>query len=52
MDNINNLLDNMLIAKPCNICKKPNNNIHKNICTKCVKNITPHYENCICIYCR
>lgn len=52
MDNINNLLDNMLIAKPCNICKKPNNNIHKNICTKCVKNITPHYENCTCIYCR
>lgn len=52
MDNINNLLDNMLIAKLCNICKKPNNNIHKNICTKCVKNITPHYENCTCIYCR
>ncbi len=52
MDNINNLLDNMLIAKPCNICKKPNNNIHKNICTKCVKKITPHYENCTCIYCR
>ena len=52
MNNINNLLDNMLITKPCNICKKPNNNIHNNICTKCVKNITQHYENCTCIYCR
>lgn len=26
MNNIDNLLDNMLITKPCNICKKPNNN--------------------------
>ena len=51
MDNINNLLNNMLITKPCNICKKPNNNC-KNICKDCTKNITPHYENCTCIYCR
>lgn len=52
MNNIDNLLDNMLITKPCNICKKPNNNNCKNICKDCVKKLTPHYENCTCIYCR
>lgn len=52
MDNINNLLNNMLITKPCNICKKVNNNNNKNICTNCAKKLTPHYENCTCIYCR
>jgi hypothetical protein len=51
-DNINNMFNNMIIAKPCNICKKVNNNKNKNCCNECQLVISMHYENCSCIYCR
>ena len=37
----------------CNICKKNNKIINnKNICKNCLKILTPHFDNCQCIYCR
>ena len=30
------LLQKMEINKPCNICKKYNNSLYKNICSNCI----------------
>jgi len=46
------LLQQMKINKPCNICKKYNNSLYKNICSNCIKILTPHFPNCNCIYCK
>ncbi len=51
-NDICNMMDNMMISKQCNICKKINDNKYKNYCNKCQLLICMHYENCMCIYCR
>ena len=45
-------ISQLTIEKPCNICNKKNDNTLKNICTICCKLLTPHFDNCSCIYCR
>ena len=52
MNNIELSFSKLTIEKPCNICNKKNNNVHKNICSTCCKILTPHFDNCSCIYCR
>lgn len=51
MDNIENILTKLHIAKVCNICKN-NNTIDKNICANCQTKLTLHFPECNCIYCR
>jgi predicted amidophosphoribosyltransferase len=54
MDSITSKLDNININRfICSLCRKKFIKINNtNFCSYCSKLITPHFEDCNCLYCR